>query len=776
MNNNNRELEPISRADNGSFSPADRRLQDIAFDVSRISGAHYQRDDQKSLADYARGILARKWVVIVSFILGLGIAGFIVYKSVPHYISTATIEINRIQPSVAGANELFLLWGQSELFFQSQIEALQSRGLAERFLAQTEAKEAAQASKKPGDSNSGAASPSAQVGSSSQTEEHAGPSLDTERNREVSINSILGNVKVEPIKGTRMIRIEMGASDPTVAKEMLEGYIKAFVEQSDSKQDQLGAKMRTWLDRELAEAENRLKDAEKELLEFSKEHDIVVLGKSPNPKIGEFEKAGHEWLKSQTERIKLEEKKYEKERSLPIELSDSYLESLRGKLAALKSEYTSMEAIYSPEYFKMALLRKKISGMEQAIADIEQSNLSSAIGTAKRKEHESREAFQKAKSEAIGMNSVAVKYSILKKAVEANESVYHMLLKRSKEAELDHGIAGWHISVMSSPTLPLSPVRPKKAKILFTGAVLGLLAGIGLAFCLNLVDTSVQSTQDIQDHLSLPVLGTVPMLDCSKFPGQGGDVLLGRPVLVAHRYPSSPFTEAIRIVQNAACAFLHSDAGSSMVVTSALPLEGKTLMAVVMGTVVASEKKKALLIDGDLRSPSIHKVFQSPARDPGLSDLLTGQAIRLRETIRQTPVPGLYYIPAGSRPENPAALLKDARISDIIQACKKVFDVVIIDAPPILGLVDARIWAGQADGIIMISRAGHTPVSFLRQARDAVYQARGRLLGIVLNMADARKGYGLDYYSSRYYNRYYHRYYHDNGATQDDRSSVILDT
>jgi succinoglycan biosynthesis transport protein ExoP len=294
-----------------------------------------------------------------------------------------------------------------------------------------------------------------------------------------------------------------------------------------------------------------------------------------------------------------------------------------------------------------------------------------------------------------------------------------------------------------------------------------------LAFCLNLIDTSVQSTQDIQERLSMPVLGAVPLIERGKFSGQGNDIVLGRPEFTAHRFPSSPFTDAVRIVQNAASAFLPQDTGASMVVTSALPLEGKTLMAVVMGTVIASEKKKALLIDGDLRSPSLHEVFQSSSRDLGLSDLLTGKAVRLRETIRQSQVPGLYYLPAGSKPENPPALLKDARIADILDACKKVFDVVIIDAPPILGLVDSRIWAGYADGIVMISKAGHTPISFLKEARDAVYQARGRLLGIVLNMADARRGYGLGYYSSRYYNRYYHRYYHSSDSAAEDRRSAV---
>jgi len=167
-----------------------------------------------------------------------------------------------------------------------------------------------------------------------------------------------------------------------------------------------------------------------------------------------------------------------------------------------------------------------------------------------------------------------------------------------------------------------------------------------------------------------------------------------------------------------------------------------------------------LVIDGDLRNPRIHQVFHSKPGDVGLSDLLTGKTQKLKEAIRQCHVPGLYYMTAGFVPENPVALLKNRRIQDVLEACKKVFDAVIIDAPPILGLVDARILSAYADGIILVTRAGHTPLEVLREAKDAVLGGQGRLIGIVLNMADRKKAYGSSYYNSRYYNRYYHRYYH----------------
>jgi len=198
------------------------------------------------------------------------------------------------------------------------------------------------------------------------------------------------------------------------------------------------------------------------------------------------------------------------------------------------------------------------------------------------------------------------------------------------------------------------------------------------------------------------------------------------------------------------------DSSCSVCISSALPLEGKTLMSVVMGTVIASEHKNVLIVDGDLRRPRIHSVFSVRGGETGLSDLITGKCTELKDAVRQSHVPGLYYMTSGSRPENPVALLKTMRMQQILEACKKVFDVVVLDAPPVLGLVDARILSSYCDGLILVTKAGHTSIEMLRQAKEAVFQGQGRLLGIVLNMTE-RKHHGYyDYYNHKYS---YHRYY-----------------
>ncbi len=522
--------------------------------------------------------------------------------------------------------------------------------------------------------------------------------------------------------------------------------------------------MKAWLRNELAETEKQLKDSEAALLEFSKKHGMVYLSRHSNQALSSFERASDSFLQSQDNRVHLEAMDPEKMKALPPQpqVSNEYLQSLRGQLAALKSEYTGMKAIYSPNYFKMNLLKNKIQSMENAIAELEKEAVSAALETAKKKEELTGEAYEKSKQAAIDMNSLAVQFEILKKMVEANSQAYVMLLQKTKQAEIDQGFVGHNITIVNQATLPLSPVSPNAKRIILFGAILGLVGGIGLALGLDYFDGAAQTERDIEKRLNVPILGAVPHIRT----GVTGDIWgangykeldprISTVEFVAHRFPTAPFTDAVRIVHNTASTLVSGTSGATMCVSSALPLEGKTLLSVVMATVVASENKKVLIIDGDLRRPRIHSVFKSKPVDAGLSDLITGRCLDIKEAIRKSSVPGLYYMTSGTIPDNPVALLKSERMHDIMEACKKAFDFIILDAPPVLGLVDATILSGHADGLILVAKAGSTPMEVLRRAKDSVFRGQVRLLGVVLNMADEKTS-RYNYYRSKYYGYNYH--------------------
>jgi capsular exopolysaccharide synthesis family protein len=357
---------------------------------------------------------------------------------------------------------------------------------------------------------------------------------------------------------------------------------------------------------------------------------------------------------------------------------------------------------------------------------------------------------------------LAVQYDILKKAFEANAQLYLMLLQRSKEAQLDNGMMGNNIIINSAPTLPLGPVSPKKDKILLAGIILGLLGGMALAVGLEFMDDTVRSSESIQQRLNLPILGAIPRIDHDK---SWKNIQANGTAyeFVAHKFPTSPLADAVRIVQNTVTSHIHSQTGSVIAISSALPVEGKTFICVLMASVIASENKKVLIIDGDLRRPRVHEVFGESNEGPGLSELLEGKLSAMDEVIQSSVIPGLYYLKSGGIPKNPVALLKGPRIRDLIETCRGAFDYVLLDGPPLLGVADSRILAGYSDGMVLVTKAGHTPLEILRQAKESVVSLDGRLLGVVLNMADPKsESYKHYYYYPKYYKHYYHRYYQDN--------------
>jgi capsular exopolysaccharide synthesis family protein len=266
----------------------------------------------------------------------------------------------------------------------------------------------------------------------------------------------------------------------------------------------------------------------------------------------------------------------------------------------------------------------------------------------------------------------------------------------------------------------------------------------------------VRTTDELERAIHAPILGVVPKTQLADRRGNKSDSPDAMIEFMPFLVPLSQVADALRIVENAAEALLPADCSGVMCVSSALPLEGKTFISVSMGTVIACESKRVLVIDGDMRRPRVQKLFENTSQGPGLADLLSGDCKDLLQTIRHSHVPGLYYMPAGTIPDNPVALLKNGRIQEICEECKKSFDMVILDAPPFMGMADASILARNADGLIMVTRQGHTPVEVLRRAQDAINVGRVRLLGIVLNMVYRDSG-EYDYYLSKYSYRYHRK-------------------
>lgn len=763
MNNTNNDLDNgNSRALSRNTSSEAGSARDLAYEDKAMRAILGIKDEApSSLLDYARGMLNYKWVILTVTLLAIVISIAYAYTRTPYYVSSATVEVQKFPHSTSNnLADLYENIGRFDVHYRTQVQALMSRDVAKDFLANTDWHEITT----PGSPWRMAVNWVRGVlrkwrgtitGKSDHKSLSAAPTeLVEEMKKESRVGQVLAQVSVTPMEGTQMVRVQMGANDPLTARRMLRAYLDSFLKLSHKKRGEAGSKARGWLRHELEQTERVLKKSETELLAFTKEHGIVFVEQNPNQAVSFFKKASESFIRDKTNLVQMEADARARTDTPDKESEFSHLENLKAELAELKSKHEDMKAIYSPNYFKLAFMRRKIEAIEKAIADIEQGSLSNKLEVARSKEEVSRELFEKSKKDAISTNSLQVQYEILRKAMEANAKVYLMVLQRFKQAEIDHGMTANSVVINSAPTLPMVPTHPNKTKILTFGAVFGVVGGLALAMLLGVVDDKVRTTKEIQQGLDLPILGSVPKLNGNLVKPSGRNDEPSSLEFMAHQFPSSSFTEAVRIVQTNATSFLRRDAGITLAISSALPTEGKTLLCVLMGSLLASEGKKVLIIDGDMRRPRIHKVFKQDPNVPGLAELISEEGIRLNQVVRKSHVSGLYYMVAGVATNNPASSLKGDRFDAVLDACRKVFDVVMIDTPPLLGVVDARVLSGNADGLIMVAKAGHTPMRVLRQAKDAVVQAGLPLIGIVLNMADPNAD-GYSYYYSKYYHGYH---------------------
>lgn len=736
----------MNTANHDSFSPrrgtegntqvnAPPAWSDLKQDQLAIEALLGRQEEGRSFREYFSAILAKKWVVAAVFVVFFAAAVYYAYTATPYYVSRATLEMEKGMAEGTNLGDLMQFYGRYDLAYQTQIEFLKSKYLVDEFVRRLKSRQ-----------SGGKDAPAGEKVESSKTEQ---PDLEAEKRRQAEVSAARARIHVIPVQGTQFIDVTYGGNDPLVARKHLQLLLNVFIELNRSKRKEIAGNVRSWLQKELVESKKLLDSSNQDLLQFTKKHGIVPPS-YPGEVSSTFGRATDRYLQSARERINLETMVHGREDALSPQGTKEYIQTLKRQLMQLQAQYAEAKLVYSPNFVKVTLLKNKIDRVQETINELERKQLASKLDMAKKQERQSLEAYEKSKEHAIGKSSISVQYEILRKAMEANAQVYLMLLKKSKQAEMDQGIMGQKIIISSEPSIPVAPVSPKKNKIMAIGAILGLVCGIGLALVLQIFDDTVQSTRDIQDRLKIPILGVVP-----KLKGSGRnlnmDVNGTQYEFLAHRYPSSPFADAVRIIQDATSSLLPDPSASMLCVSSALPMEGKTLLSVVMGTVIASEGKRVLIIDGDLRKPRIHKVFGSDEIAPGLSDIITGRCDELKPAIRGSDVEGLYYMTAGPVPDNPTVLLKSDRMLEIVEECRKIFDVVIVDSSPLLGVVDARILSGYADGLILVSRAGHTPLEILRQAKEAIIERNGRLLGIVLNMADQRSdGY------SRYYRKYYY--------------------
>ena len=361
---------------------------------------------------------------------------------------------------------------------------------------------------------------------------------------------------------------------------------------------------------------------------------------------------------------------------------------------------------------QVAEVRKKIDEVQKALAPLGDSNDSKS---------------------ASAPEFVRTERARLQMELTTLQAQYTALLQNANNIRLAAMRSTDAISVFSPAEMPDSPVSPRTTVNVALGLAVGVMLAAGIAFLIEYLDDSLKSSEDVSRVLELSTIGNV-----ARFPKGTKNPLV---VLDA---PRAPYAEAYRNLRTNLQFSLAVDSANALVVSSAEPGEGKTTTMANLAIAMAQMGKRVILVDADLRRPSLHQLFRVPP-EPGLTDVFL-QNQTLLQVIRETGQPGLHLLTCGKIPPNPAELLASVWMDQLIEALGKQYDMLLFDSPPILPVTDAVLLAAKTKHLLWVVWAGKTRADVLRRAREALAQVDAKIVGVVLNRMASGRGYGYYYY------------------------------
>ncbi|MCL6594787.1 MAG: polysaccharide biosynthesis tyrosine autokinase [Firmicutes bacterium] len=720
------------------------------------------------LLAYWRVLRKRCWTVLTLFVT-VGLLVLIgTLKMQPVFEARGLIEIEKENPNFLTVKELFELETVSDTYLETQYKVLRSDALARRVIQQLRLDRIPEFNP--------AASAAGTVSADSGPEPL--PGSDT---LETTLASYHQRLAITPVKRSRLVEISFQSHDPELAAAVVNALTDNYIDQSLELRWQAAQKASEWLGQQLDGLKRKLEHSEEELQRYAQENGLLFL----ETREGQPEHILDERLRQlQGELIRAQAERFEREsryrlveaghfHALPGEESQ-VVEDLLVRLADLRRERAELATLFTGEYPRVRQLDNQIAELEQLLT-AERTRMAERIGNAYRaalaREQLLVRTFAEQQQRRNQMAERSVQYNILKREVETNRQLYEALLQRLKEAGVSSGLKSSNIRVVDRATPPRRPVKPNLLLNLILGSVFGLGLGIGAALLAESVDNSLKSTEEIERYLQIPTLAFIPAEDSldgrrgavyGRLPQLPGGTWVGRRTQKPNGKPALGASPWLRIdrpeQEHAALAEAFTSLRTSvllsaadrpprtLLVTSALPGEGKTTISTNLAISLAQLGQRVLLIDGDMRRPSVHLAFEL-GREQGLSSYLSGRA-EWMEVVQPTGVRGLDVLVCGPVPPKPAELLSGERMPALLEQAARQYHIVIVDSPPVLHVSDSRVLATLVEGVVLVVKAGATPRERAQRARAAIESVGGHLLGVVLNQLDARFD---DAYSYSYY-------------------------
>jgi len=727
--------------------------------------------------DYVRVVYKRRWISIPVFLILFTIGAVNALRQTPIYQAHVQMLIEKDAPNVATLDQMFQSqegWYNDD-FYQTQYKILQSRSLAKRAVDMMNLWDAPRLGNGP--------EPKAQISitgmawaavesiyslakkpfagepevTTAAAEPEPTPEEGETRAQASRIDEFLGGVRIAPVRNTRMVEVRYVSSDPVFAASAANGLAKAYIQQSMEFKFNTSKEASDWLAERLAEQRKAVEDSEASLQAYRERNGAVsVADNASNIVVARLTDLNTALTRAKTERIN-KEALYNQLKAMegtpaidtfPAILGSDYIQKLKTEYSDLQRQQAQLAERYGERHAEMIRVRSALQTADAKLK-LETSKVVDSVRneyeTALNEERSLQAALDAQKGEAMSLNRKGIEFGVLQREAESNRQIYESLLQRTKETDISGERRSTNIRIVDPAQVPRGAISPNIRRDIMVTFGGSLFFAIGLAFLFEYLDSRIKSPQELKAHINVPFLGMVPVISRGK--GMKSDPLLTDDV------PAN-FAEAFKTIRTNVLFSSADDGMRSLVVTSAGPGEGKSVVSANIAIALAQTGQRVLLVDCDMRRPRVHEIFGGD-QEPGLSNVLTGNA-KASDAIRRSHLNGLWLLASGHIPPNPAELLGSRKFADFMISLEQHFDWVVLDTPPVLVVADSSIVANQSSGVVFVVGSDKTSRHAAKAAVEQLDSANAHVVGSILNRVDLVRN---PYYYSAYYRKEYSKYY-----------------
>ena len=720
------------------------------------------------LIDYLRVLSKRRYWVILTFLLTVGVVAVYTELVTPMYEARVQLMIEDPRPKVSLFKDTVEQDNDKLDYQQTQIAILQSRSLARRTLDTLQLwnyrEFIGDPNKPPSLLNrsmntawsliSGAAG--GLVPAAVQKTQAATPDDRPETALQSrAIDAFLNRLSVSPIKNSRLVNVAVQAEDPKVAADAANALADGYAKQNLEYRTTASTEAVDWLTSQLDSQRKKVEVSQAALQRYREKTESVSTDSRDNVVMQRLNDLNAAVTQARTERIQ-KEALYEQVAhfrdpsqldAVPAVMANTFVQTVKTELAQLQRQQAEMKKTFGPKHPDMVKLQDSIDATQaklraeiQKVADALHNDYLAAAA----REKSLTTAAETQKREALAQRRSQIEYEALDHAASSDQQIFETLLQRAKETGLSGQSLGTNVRVIDSADPPRVPVTPRKDRNALIAIFGGSILAVCIGFFVDYFDKRIQTPDEVSAQLGLPCLGLVPLVD------RGSSKL--RP-LVSDGVPNR-FKESFRRVRTNVLFALGTEKVRTVLVTSTGPAEGKTLVAANLAIALAQTGQRVLLIDADLRRPSIHRAFNQ-RQDFGLSDVIKNGATASK-VIRGSETPNLWLLTAGSEGVSPAELLSSPKLRDLLATLSAEFDWIVIDSPPVMAVTDASLIANVAGGVLFVVAAEKTMGPSALNALGELNGAGARFVGAILNGVDLDR---YAFFYSSYYKQEYDKYY-----------------